>query len=158
MAGGVVDRAEWARVVQELLDAEIQVREWGAKTRLAGKIGVTTRTLDIWLSQGVDVKESSVRAAADKCGLDNMELLIRVGFYSREQMPLRLPDDVIDEEQQRVLDDKGLEDRVKAIILEKLEEMRADDQAILNQQAERDRRRRMERIDALREQYSRDPA
>ncbi len=95
VAGGVVDRAEWARVVQDLLAVEAQpaleggkARVHGAKTRFATRVGIKTpRTVDTWLDKQVDVKESSVRAVAAAYGINPIELLIRVGFFTADEVP-----------------------------------------------------------------------
>lgn len=152
--GGEVDKEAWATTVAELVDSECR----GNKSAFARRViidgkPISPRTAYGWINGEYEVRESSVRAVAQAFGLNAMEMLIKVGFYRRDELP-QYPSEVVDEEQLRVLNDSTLEDRVKVIILEKLEEMRADDQAILNQQAERDRRRRMERIDALRAQYT----
>lgn len=151
MANGVVDRGEWAQVVRELLDAETEIRKHGAKTRLAAKIRITTRTLDTWLAEDVDVKESSVRQVAEACGLDAMELLIRVGYYSLDQMP-RITHEQMDAERLAVINNPTLDDGQKAYILQALDEMEAADERLIEQQRERDRQRRAERVATLMEQ------
>lgn len=83
VAGGEVDRVEWARVVRELL-AELTR---GKKAPLARLLGFSERTIDRWLLGTVDVNESSIRQVATRSGRPAMELLIRVGFYSRDQLP-----------------------------------------------------------------------
>jgi hypothetical protein len=152
VANGVVDRHEWALVVLELLDAESQERAHGARTRFAAKVGVHVRTVGVWLEERVDVKETSVRAAARAYGLGEMELLIRVGFYSLDQLPERPPPSAFDAERQAVLDYPGLTDRQKKYILQELDRMEAEDEAALAQLREKDRRRRAERVTALMQQ------
>lgn len=80
---GAVDRAEWARFIEELLD-ETPRRN---KAALARKIDFRERTIDRWLRAEVDVAEPSVRQVAEKTGRKAMDLLIRVGIYSRDEMP-----------------------------------------------------------------------
>jgi hypothetical protein len=94
VARGAIDREEWAKVVQELLDIEAaplveggKPRIHGAKTRFAVKAGMrTARTVDTWLAQQVDVKEASVEAVAEAYGLNPMDLLIRVGRYAADDL------------------------------------------------------------------------
>lgn len=83
VSAGEFDRAEWAKVVNELLD-EIPRRN---KTELFRRIGFTDRTIDRWLNQQVDVAESSIRQVAERTGRKPMEMLIRVGYYKRDEMP-----------------------------------------------------------------------
>lgn len=78
-----VDRAEWAKVVQGLLDA-IPRRNKAALSRL---IGFREKTIDRWLQQLVDVDESSIRQVAERTGGNAMELLIQVGYYRRDELP-----------------------------------------------------------------------
>lgn len=156
VANGVVDRQAWARVVRETWDAEIEIQKWGAKTRLASKIGVNVRTVDTWLAAAVDVKEASVRALAEAYELDVMGLLIEVGYYTREQMPVRLTEEQIDEEQRYVLDRDDLNDEAKADILQQLDAMRSTDDAWIKEQQERNRARRQAEIDHLIQRARRD--
>ncbi len=156
VAGGVVDRAEWASVVRELLEQEGapaskggKPRTHGAKTRFAAKVGVAVRTADSWLRSEVDVKEASVKAVAEAYGINAISLLIRVGFYTREEIPTGLTNKQIDEEQRAVLELDDLSDQQKAMILQALDEMRQDDERILHEQRTRDRRRRQERVAEL---------
>ncbi|SCL15120.1 hypothetical protein GA0074694_6222 [Micromonospora inyonensis] len=134
-------------VVRELLaeEAELHRKTHGAKTRFAAKVGVSVRTVDTWLRRDVDVKEANVRAVAEAYGRDQMELLIRVGFYAVEQMPYRPSDEEIDEEQRQVLESE-LDDEIKAEILQQLEEMRAADERLIVEQRERDKQRRMREL------------
>lgn len=161
VADGIVDREAWAVVVQELLDLEAKplvdggkLRVHGAKTRFAAKIGITARTVDTWLGRSVDVKEANVRAVAKGYDLNPMDLLIRVGFYSSEQMPVRYPDEVIDEEQRRVLDDDTIPDDAKVLILEELELMRMNDAETEELIRERNRQARGRRVQQLIDQAS----
>jgi len=142
-----VNREAWAEVVQELLVAETkaQNKKHGSKTRFASKSGVSVRTVDTWLRQEVDVKESNVRAVAEAYGVDLMELLIRVGFYAVEQMPYRPTDEEIDDEQRQVLD-SDLDDEYKAELLQDLDAMRTGDERLIVEQRERDKRRRMREL------------
>lgn len=152
VASGLVDRGEWAGVVQELLDLEAapaveggKRRTHGAKTRFAAKVGIAVRTVDSWLHSEVDVKEASVRAVAAGYQLNAMDLLIRVGFYTVDELP-RISNAQIDDEQRAVLDHDDLDDEQKALILQELDAMRSDDERLLDEQRDRDRRRRQQRI------------
>lgn len=143
-------------MVLELIDAEGKDRAHGARTRFAEKVGVNVRTIGVWLAESVDVKEASVRAAARAYGLGEMELLIRVGFYSLDQLPERpAAPSKFDAERQAVLDFPGLTDRQKKYILQELDRMEAEDEAAIEALRDKDRRRRMERVETLMEQRSR---
>lgn len=144
VSSGRVDRAEWALVVQELINAHTG----GKKEPFARLVGVNPRTLYSWLDKDVAVSEQSVRQVAAACGLNEMELLIRVGFYRRESMPPRVSDEVIDEEIQAVLDDPDLDDVVKAGIIAEFESWRTTDDQLIAAQRERDQRLRAERLAA----------
>lgn len=161
VASGVVNRDEWARVIREILELEAaplteggKPRTHGSKTRFAAKAGIAVRTVDSWLHSDVDVKEASVRAVADGYGINAMNLLIRVGFYKIEELPPRLTDEQIDEEQRAVLDRSDLDDGQKAYILQELEAMRSTDERILEEQRARDRQRREQRIAEMIERAS----
>lgn len=80
---GVVDRAEWAKFVDELLDEDPKRK----KAPLSRRLGISERTLDRWLGKLNDVSEASVRQVAERTGRNAMDLLIRVGVYRREEMP-----------------------------------------------------------------------
>lgn len=83
LVAGAVDRAEWAKFIEELLD-ETPKRN---KAALSRRIDFRERTIDRWLRSDVDVAEGSVRQVAERTGRKPMELLIRVGIYSRDEMP-----------------------------------------------------------------------
>jgi hypothetical protein len=146
---GVVDRNVWATVVKQILDDQCHGNrsEFARRVIIDGR-PMSPRTVYGWLNGEADVKESSVRAVADAFGLNPVEMLIQVGFLTREQVPV-YPDSVIDEEQRRVLESEDLDDQQKAYILAELDKMRATDEDLLHAQRERDRRRREERIDIL---------
>lgn len=150
VATGDVDRHEWALVVRELLDVEGVEKKHGSKTRFAGKAGVTTRTVDTWLAELVDVKESNVRAVASAYDLNALELFVRVGVYSVEQLP-RISHEEMNEERRRVLD-SDFDDVTKAQILVELDRMEEEDEKFLQQLRERDRQRRLERLAVIMEQ------
>jgi len=84
LVAGVVNREVWATIINELLD-EIPRRN---KAALARKIDFRERTIDRWLRMEVDVAESSVRQVADRTDRDQMDLLMRVGYYERGQLPV----------------------------------------------------------------------
>lgn len=79
----MVDRIEWAKFVNELLD-EIPRRN---KAELSRRIGYRERTIDRWLQCLVAVDEASIRQVADRTGRNALELLIRIGLYRREELP-----------------------------------------------------------------------
>lgn len=146
---GVVDRRAWAEVVQEILDAECH----GNRSEFARRVVIdgrpmSPRTVYSWLRSEADVKESSVRAVAEAFKLNSVELLIRVGFLTREQFPT-FPSEVIDEEQRAVIDRDDLDAESKAAILRALDEMRQTDEDALRQQRDRLRQYRDDRIALL---------
>lgn len=83
VVAGDVDRAEWAKFINELLD-ETPKRN---KAALARRIDFRERTIDRWLRGDTGVDEASVRKVADRTGRNPVELLIRLGVYSRDEMP-----------------------------------------------------------------------
>lgn len=83
LVAGAVDRAEWAKFINELLD-ETPKRN---KAALSRRIDFRERTIDRWLRGENDVDEASVRQVAGRTGRKPMELLIRVGIYSHDEMP-----------------------------------------------------------------------
>lgn len=151
VATGVVNRQEWADVVRELL-AEFTN---GKKAPFARLVGVDVTTLGKWTRCDVSVSEAMVRQVAAKTNRNPIDLLIRVGFYTKEQMPTRDIDDVIDDEIQLVLDNDELNDEQKAAIIKQLEAWRTEDKALQERLAERDKQRRVERLTQLIEQANR---
>lgn len=137
---GEVNLGEWARVVQEVIDREAEVRSYGSKTRAASRIGVNVRTLDTWLLKKVRVKEDSVRAVAAAYDMNPIELLVRVGYYSVRDVPLREPTEEDDPEIRKVLE-LDIDDATKCVLIDRITMMRAAD-----------RERRMEQIDWMVEQ------
>lgn len=156
VATGEFDRAAWADIIRELLEAEAQTagKKHGSKTRFAARVGVSVRTVDTWLRKDVDVKESNVRAVAEAYDRDLMELLIRVGFYAVDDLPYQPTNEEIDEEQRQVLD-SDLDDETKAEYLRLLDDMRTTDERLIAEQRERDKQRRMRELAWRIEQASR---
>lgn len=143
VAVGTVDREEWAKVVQELLDAHTR----GKKEPFARLIGVNPRTVHSWLRSETAVTEQSIRQVAQACGVNSIDLLIRVGFYAIDEMP-RVTHEQMNAERRRVLD-SGLPDDVQAEILMELDRMEREDAEMLKQLEERDRQRREARVNEL---------
>jgi transcriptional regulator with XRE-family HTH domain len=77
-----IDRAEWSRVILELLDAEAG----GNRTRLAEMVGVTYLTIKRWIDGSHSVSEDSVRAVARAFNMSAIDLLIRVGYYQVDEL------------------------------------------------------------------------
>jgi hypothetical protein len=150
VAGAVIDREEWARFVQELLDEEAaplteggRPRVHGAKTRFAAKAGLkTSRTVDTWLRREVDVRQASVRDVATGYGRNPVDVLVRVGFLTADQVPARTVDDVVDEEIAIVLE-SDLDDVTKAAFIQELEKWRDEDRELQRRLAQRDKERRI---------------
>lgn len=151
MVDGEVNRGEWACIVRDLL-AE---RTKGKKAPFARLVGVDPSTVDNWLDQKGDVAEASVRKVARAFDLSAIELLIRVGLYARSEIPPTLAPEAVDEEQRRVLDATDLDDETKMLILQQLDDMRATDERLVEEQRERDKRRRLRELEHLIEQARR---
>lgn len=147
VATGEVDRAEWAKIVQDLLDEFTR----GKKATFARRVGVDPKTIDHWLNGQVRVSEESIRNVAKATDRNAMELLIQVGYYQADDLP-RPTHEQMDAERRRVLDDPDLSVDQKAEILQALDEMEAADEALIQQLREKDRQRRAERVTALMEQ------
>lgn len=145
VATGEMDRSEWAAIVQELLD-ELGPR---MKAKFARTLETDPKTIDNWLAGRVKVTEESIRKVAERTGHNAMEWLIRVGYYRVDDLPYRpdgLTDEEITDEEQRVIANADLDDETKKAIIDELEEMRAHDERLLEEQRERDKQRRMREI------------
>lgn len=77
-----IDRAEWARVILELLESEAG----GNRTELARLIGVDYQTIRRWIAGINRVSDDSVRTVARAFRLNVTELLIRVGHYQPDEL------------------------------------------------------------------------
>lgn len=141
VATGEVNREEWAKIVRGLL-AEFTR---GKKATLARMLQKDPKTIDNWLAGAVKVSEESIRNVAELTNRNAMEWLIQVGYYQLGEMPYQPTEEEIDEEQRRVRD-SDLPDDVKADILQQLEEMRAADERLIDEQRERDKQRRMREL------------
>lgn len=152
VATGEVNRAEWAAIVRALVAEHTR----GKKATFARKVGVDPKTIDNWLKCEVRVSEESIRqVAAAIPGASALEWLIMVGYYEVGELPVRMTDEQIDEEQRYVLDRNDLDDETKAEILQQLDAMRSTDDAWIQEQQERNRVRRQQQIDHLIEQARR---
>lgn len=123
-ADRTVDRAAWAEIVAEILRAETK----GKKEPLARLLGVNVRTITHWLNQTAGVSEASIRQVADRTNRSAIDLLVRVGFYRPDEVttaarPAVDPDD----EAQRLILESPFTPRVKARMLQRLEELRDRD-------------------------------
>lgn len=145
VATGEVNRDEWAKIVRELLAEYTR----GKKATFARMLGMDPKTIDNWLTGRVRVSEESIRDVAALTDRNAMDLLIRVGYYELGEMPHQPTPEQIDEEQRTVVEADGLTDEQKAAILMALDEMRATDERLRAELAERDRQRRMREIDLL---------
>lgn len=145
MAGGEVNREEWAAVIRELL----AIHTRGKKAPFARLVGVDVSTIDNWLAGSVRVSEASVRQVAEACSLPLIELKLRVGIYDETDLPPARRSEIIDEEQRRVLELDDIDVETKAAILQQLDEMRTADEHLLEEQRDRDRLRRRRELDYL---------
>lgn len=75
-----VDRAAWAREVNSL----ILLEAGGNKARFARLVGgtISTRTVDRWLDESVNVSADSVRAVCISFGLPVAPMLQKVGYLA----------------------------------------------------------------------------
>jgi len=80
-----IDRAEWARVILELLETEAN----GNRTELARLIGVDYQTIRRWIAGTHKVSEENVRTVARAFKLNTTDLLVRVGYYQADEMPVQ---------------------------------------------------------------------
>lgn len=58
----------------------------GKKATFARLVGVDPKTIGHWLAGTVDVSEASVRRVATALGRRTLELLVKVGYYSAEEV------------------------------------------------------------------------
>jgi hypothetical protein len=117
-----VDRGEWSKIVQELIDE----RTKGKKEPFARLVGVYARTLSHWLDSTVAVSESSVRQVADRTGRNAIAMLIRVGYYTLTEVidAVRLLQRT-DDPAMQVIARADLPEDVKARIRARLDRRRA---------------------------------
>lgn len=81
-----VDRAAWAEAVEQL----VLERDRGNKAAFGRRVGVDSKTVGRWIQQFGDVSEESVRQVARSCGINAMELLVRVGYYDGAEVGAQL--------------------------------------------------------------------
>lgn len=82
-----IDRAEWKRVILELLATEAN----GNRTELARLIGVDYQTIRRWIAGSHKVSEENVRTVARAFKLNTTDLLVRVGYYQADEMSAQQP-------------------------------------------------------------------
>lgn len=87
-----IDRDAWARLLADLINVESR----GKKATFARLVGVDPKSINLWLNQGVDVSEDSVRRIARALGRAPRDMLIQVGYYSSAELgqPPDQPDPV----------------------------------------------------------------
>lgn len=126
VSAGRIDRAAWAAVVQRLINEEAG----GNKTKFAGLIGRTYKTINRWLNSEGSVSEGSVRAVAEALHISPVELLVKVGYYSEADLVVQPPplDSENDEALQAILE-SDFPPRVKMRMIRRLEELRARERA-----------------------------
>lgn len=133
VADGQVDRAAWARIVEELIAAQTR----GKIAPFARKVGVDPRTVSRWLAAEVNVSEESIREVARKTDQSPIQLLVEVGYYSHAETTPASQADERDEEVELILR-APVDQRTKELALEQLHIMRM-----------RDQQRRMEDLEFL---------
>lgn len=82
-----IDRAAWAQLLKELLDAAGMTPEQ-ASYQTGGPVSVSWRTLRRWQAQEHGVSAARVRDVCRELGYEPVEALVRVGFFSREEARL----------------------------------------------------------------------
>lgn len=151
---GEVNRDEWAKVLRE----QMTVHTKGKKAPFARLLSIDVSTLDNWLEGKVRVSDERVNQFAEAFKIPVIGLKMRLGIYGETDFPddLRgkLSAEAVDEEQRKVLD-LNVDDETKMLILQQLEEWRAADDRILEEQRDRDRKRRQRELDYLIEQARR---
>lgn len=120
-----IDRAAWSDVVSELIATETR----GKKAPFARLVGVDPRTIDHWLKGTVNVMEESVRRVARATGRAPMDMLVRVGYYQRDEIGAAVdqPAPDPDDEAMRLIIDSPFPPRLKVRMIQRLEELRARD-------------------------------
>lgn len=76
-----VSRSAWAGELNQIL-----VDSGDRKNVLARKAGVDARTVSRWLQGELNVSEASVRAVAEAYELNPLEVLVRVGYYRKDEV------------------------------------------------------------------------
>ncbi len=142
MSSGVVDREKWAKVVAQLIADHTR----GKKATFARLVGFDPTTIGHWLRGTVAVSEASVRQVAERTGRNPMGLLIEVGVWSIDELPVRPTEEEIDEEISMVLDAPGLDDQQKMLIIQELEAWRTEDRELQERLAARDKERRIAQL------------
>lgn len=129
MPGGRIDREAWAHELTDLIARfDPGPRGDGNKSAFSRRIGLTTRTIDRWLSCQVDVSSDSVRAVAEALCLparERAELLAKIGFFITT-MPAA-PDPREDPIIREILDDPSWTEEERALLVARqLERIEAD--------------------------------
>lgn len=139
MPGGRIDRSAWARVVQRLIVRfDPGPGGKGNKSAFARRIGMTTKTIERWISQSHEVKIETVRSVIDALHLnpqESAELLAEIGFHlgARPGYPDPREDPVI---RQIMGNPRLTEDQRADLVKVQLDQIEAD---VKRRQAEYDR-------------------
>lgn len=124
---GAINREAWAGVVGQLIHDETA----GNTTRFAALVGVTYKTVRRWLKQETEVSEESVRQVARAVYASPLELLVRVGAYSAEDLAApteaRQADAGDDPALQVILNAADVAPHMKQRFIRRLHELRAKD-------------------------------
>lgn len=84
-----IDREAWAKLISDLIRTETR----GKIAPFARLVGRDPRTVSRWLAAEMDVREDSVRAVARALNRSTMDLLVRIGYYSDEEVGTLPPPD-----------------------------------------------------------------
>lgn len=149
----------WAGANVLLMGDTQPTHEWGKYLRrltrdrnptikdLAERAGISRQTLSEYIRDGAEsVTIGIVRAIARAAGDEFINALLAAGNVRR---------DATDDEIRAVLADDTLDDEQKMLIIQELEAMRATDEQLLENQRSRDRERRTERVEALKDRLRR---
>ncbi|MEV4197068.1 hypothetical protein [Micromonospora globbae] len=131
MAEGSIDREAWAKVISQLIAQETgtPAKPDGNKSRFAELIGVTYKTVLRWTQQASDVSEDSVRQVARALHISPLELLVRVGYYTDDDVsavarPATPAGIDKDDPALRVILEADVPPRVQQRMIQRLQEMR----------------------------------
>ncbi|MFE7870016.1 hypothetical protein ACFUYE_06665 [Micromonospora humida] len=135
MADGSIDREAWARVVSDLIAQETgtQAKPQGNKSAFAQLVGVTYKTVLRWTQAASDVSEDSVRQVARALHISPLELLVRVGYYTGDDLNAAMqaagPTTRIDQADPalQVILESDVPPRVQQRMIQRLEALRARD-------------------------------
>lgn len=126
VAARSIDRTKWAAVVSRLVADETG----GNKSRFAALVGVTYKTVHRWMTEASDVSEDSVRDVARALHMSPLELLLRVGYYTEQELDAAVAQErqlavSEDDPALRVILEADVPPRVKQRMIQRLQQLRS---------------------------------